>query len=67
MNRPLGIALLIVGIVLIVLGLQASNSIGSDISKFFTGSPTNKAVWLLIGGIVSAVVGAIMSLRGAPR
>jgi hypothetical protein len=33
------------------------NSAGSDISRFFTGAPTDKAMWLLIGGIVASVVG----------
>jgi hypothetical protein len=32
-------------------------SFGSDVSRFFTGSPTDKAVWMLIGGIVATVVG----------
>lgn len=67
MSRPLGIALLVVGIILIVMGLQASNSIGSDFSRFFTGAPTNKSVWLTLGGVASLIVGGLMSLRGSPR
>jgi len=65
MNRALGIALIILGIVLIVFGINSSNSIGSDFSRFFTGSPTNKAIWLLIGGIGSLVAGGTLSLRPA--
>jgi drug/metabolite transporter (DMT)-like permease len=67
MNRPLGIALLVAGIVLLVLGINSTNSAGSDISKFFTGAPTDKAVWLLLGGVVAMIVGSFMSLRGQPR
>jgi hypothetical protein len=58
MNKILSIALLAGGIALIVYGINASNSLGSDFSRFFTGSPTDKTIWLLIGGIVAAAVGA---------
>ena len=67
MNRPLGIALLVAGIVLLVLGINSTNSVGSDVSKFFTGAPTDKAVWLLLGGIVAMIAGSFMSLRGQTR
>ena len=63
MNKPIGIALLAIGIVLIIFGINASNSVGSDFSRFFTGSPTNKAIWLLLGGIASVIVGGVLSLR----
>jgi len=65
MNKSIGIALLVLGIVLIIFGINASNSIGSDFSRFFTGSPTNKSIWLLLGGIGSLIVGGAMSLRPA--
>lgn len=57
MNRVFSFALLAGGILLIVLGINASNSLSSDISRFFTGSPTDKAVWLLAGGVLTAVIG----------
>lgn len=59
MNKALSIALLAVGIVLIIFGINATNSLSSDVSRFFTGSPTNKAIWLLVGGIVAGVAGVI--------
>jgi hypothetical protein len=58
MNKLLSIALLVGGIILIIYGVNASNSIGSDFSRLFTGSPTDKSIWLLIGGIIGAVIGA---------
>ena len=57
MNKIISLALLAGGIVLIIYGISASDSIGSSFSRFFTGSPTDKTMWLLIGGIVAAVVG----------
>jgi hypothetical protein len=65
MNKPISLALLIGGIVLIIYGVSASDSVGSGISRFFTGSPTDKTMWLLIGGIVAAVVGASGLVRGS--
>ena len=57
MNKGLSIALLVVGVILLVLGVNASESISSDFSRLFTGKPTDKAVWLLIGGVVGVLVG----------
>jgi len=64
MNKPVSIALLAVGILLIVFGVSASNSFGSSVSRFFTGSPTDKAIWLLIGGVVASIVGLFGLVRG---
>jgi NO-binding membrane sensor protein with MHYT domain len=64
MNRAVSLALLAGGILLIVFGIMASTSFTSDISRFFTGSPTDKAIWMLVGGVVASVVGAVGLLRG---
>jgi hypothetical protein len=64
MNKILSLALLGLGIALIIFGINASNSIGSDFSRLFTGSPTDKSIWLLIGGVVLAIVGAGGLMRG---
>ena len=57
MRKGISVALLVVGIVLIIWGISALDSFSSDVSRFFSGSPTDKAVWLMIGGIVAAIVG----------
>ena len=67
MNRIFSLALLVGGVVLIVIGINATNSFSSDVSRFFTGSPTNKAVWMLIGGTITAIVGLAMTLRGSKQ
>ncbi|MBE7499261.1 MAG: DUF3185 family protein [Verrucomicrobiales bacterium] len=64
MNKLVFLALLVGGVVLLILGFNATNSFGSDVSRFFTGSPTDKAVWMLIGGAVAVVVGLVGTLRG---
>ena len=64
MNKSISAALLIVGIFLMIWGVSASESFSSDVSRFFTGSPTNRAMWLLVGGIAAAVVGLLGLSRG---
>ena len=64
MNQGLSIALVAGGIALTIIGIGATNSFSSDVSKFFTGSPTDKAVWMLGGGIVAIVAGAVSLLAG---
>ena len=64
MNKAISVALLAGGIVLIVIGVNATKSFSSDVSRFFTGSPTDKAVWMLIGGIVAAAIGLFGVARG---
>jgi hypothetical protein len=64
MNRAVSLALLAGGILLIIFGIMASTSFTSDISRFFTGSPTDKAIWMLVGGVVTSVAGAVGLLRG---
>ena len=65
MRPMLGLALVIVGVALLIWGLQSSDSIASSFSRFFEGTPTDKTVWLLAGGIVAALcgVGMIMMSR----
>jgi len=65
MNKIISLALLVGGVVLIITGINATNSFSSDVSRFFTGSPTDKAVWMLIGGIVAAIIGLAGTLRGS--
>ena len=63
MSKGIGMALVAVGIVLTIFGLNAVDSFSSDVSRFFTGNPTDKSMWLLLGGIAAVVLGAIMSFR----
>jgi uncharacterized membrane protein YidH (DUF202 family) len=64
MNKLISLAILAGGIVLVVFGVAATDSFSSDVSRFFTGSPTNKAIWMLIGGVVAIVIGLVGLLRG---
>jgi hypothetical protein len=64
MNRVLGAILLLVGIILISYGLRAMDSPASQVEEFFTGTPTDESMWLMIGGVVCAILGLFALLRG---
>jgi len=67
MNKPVSIALLAIGILLIIFGVNATNSFSSDVSRFFSGSPTDKAVWMLVGGLAAGIIGLVGLMRGAAK
>jgi hypothetical protein len=57
MIRVLSLAVLAGGIVLLVMGINASNSFSSDVSRFITGNPSDRAMYLIGSGVVLAVGG----------
>ena len=65
MNKAIFIAILAGGIILLIFGINAYNSTNSDISRFFTGSATDKSMWMLIGGAVVTVLRLVGLLRGS--
>ena len=65
MNKVVSLAFLAAGLLLMVFGVNASKSLGSDVSRFFTGSPTDKAIWMLIGGVVLSIIDLAGLLRGS--
>jgi hypothetical protein len=67
MNKAISTALLVGGAILLVFGFQASDSFSSEVSRTFTGNPTDKAMWLLVGGAVLAVVGLIGLFTGRSK
>ena len=65
MNSILSIALIVAGVALLVMGVVAMDSFSSDVSRFFTGTPTDKAVWMFIAGILALIAGGAGSVFGA--
>ena len=63
MHKAVALALLAGGILLFLFGVSAAGSFSSDITRFFTGSPTDKAMWMLIGGAGLSIVGVVGLFR----
>ncbi len=64
MNNIVGLAVLALGVVLLIFGFNESHSLSSDVSRTFTGNPTDRSMWLIIGGSVAIVVGFVLALTG---
>ena len=64
MNKPLSIAILVIGVILLIYGLSAGDSIASNVKESVTGTPTDKSLWLIIGGVLGIVVGGFGLVRG---
>jgi hypothetical protein len=62
-HKAVALALLAGGILLLIFGVSAARSFSADMARFFTGSPTDKAIWILIGGVVLSIVGVVGLLR----
>jgi hypothetical protein len=59
-NRALGAGMLVVGAILLFMGFDARRSFASDVSRVVDGTPSDKTVWLLGGGALLLVAGAVM-------
>ncbi|WP_025598021.1 DUF3185 family protein [Burkholderia sp. WSM2230] len=68
MTKAISIALIVGGVLLLYFGGQAFNSVSSDVSRVFTGSPSNKAIMLIVGGVVATLAGITgIALSGRKR
>jgi len=56
-NKLIGLALLVVGLILLFLGYQSSQAVDDQIFEALTGRFTESTTWLLIAGGVSTVLG----------
>lgn len=59
MIKAISVALLAGGVVLLYFGGQSFHSFANDMSRMFTGAPTNKTIWLIAGGVIATLVGLI--------
>lgn len=66
-QRIVGIILLAAGVVLLVIGLNSSNSAVDRFSNAVTGRYTDNTLWYIGGGIVAGIAGLamlVMNFRG---
>jgi hypothetical protein len=65
--RIIGIAALVVGVVLLIIGLNASDSLADQVSDTFTGRFTKSTTWYIVGGIGIGIAGLLMAALGGGR
>jgi hypothetical protein len=57
MQKATAIVFLLIGVVLLIFARKIADSFGSQVQQAFTGAPTDRAVYLYIGGIVLVILG----------
>jgi hypothetical protein len=57
MQKIFGVICLVVGICLLWWGRKIADSFGSQVQQAFTGAPTDRAIYLYIGGLVLGILG----------
>lgn len=62
-NRVLGIVLVVVGVILLYFGWQASQSMADQVTESFTGRFTDSTMWYIIGGAASLAAGLFLAWR----
>jgi hypothetical protein len=65
-QRIFGSVLLVVGLALLIVGMNASHSTADQISNTFTGRFTNDTAWYIFGGGAMGLFGLLLVLVG-PR
>ncbi len=66
-GRILGIVLLVVGVAVLIYGIDASHSIADRVSDTFTGRFTEATTWYIIGGAASGLLGLLLVAFGGGR
>lgn len=61
-QRIIGIVFLVLGVALLVIGLNASDSVADQVSETFTGRFTDKTTWYILGGIGMGILGLLLAV-----
>ena len=66
-QRILGAVLLVVGLILLYFGLNATDSVSENVKEGLTGRYTDKTTWFIVGGAAAAVAGLVLAFVGGRR
>jgi hypothetical protein len=61
-QRLSGLVLMVVGVVLLIVGINSSDSLVDQVNESFTGRFTDSTMWYILGGIALGVVGLLMMI-----
>lgn len=64
MNKIFSLALFVSGVVLLIFGLNAADSLSSGFSEAVAGAPTDKSIWLIVLGTMGLLMGGAGLLFG---
>lgn len=63
-QRIFGVVLLVVGVGVLIYGMNASHSVADRVSDTFTGRFTRTTTWYIIGGAASGLMGLLLAAFG---
>ena len=63
-QRIVGIVLIVVGMVVLMIGMNSSHSVADQVSNSIIGRFTRETMWYIIGGGTAALFGFILLLGG---
>ncbi|MCK5771118.1 DUF3185 family protein [Algiphilus sp.] len=66
-GRIIGIALLVVGVILLYFGYNATQSGAEQIGEAITGNYSDETIFYLAAGAGSAIVGLLLAVFGGRR
>ena len=66
-NKVLFTMFLLGGVALAISGMRAAQPNSSGVSLFLSSSPADRALWMLVGGVLLAFVGLAGLWRGSRK
>lgn len=67
MIRAIALGVLVGGLALTLYGVNASRAFGSEVTRFFTGNPSDHSMWLMGGGVAMITLAVALLLGGRRR
>jgi len=62
-NKVLLLAFLCGGVALVIVGFSVSQALASATSRFIAGILSDKATWMVVGGVVLFIIGLMGLVR----
>jgi uncharacterized membrane protein len=59
-QRLFGIVMLVVGVILLFVGMNASQSMVEQLNQTFAGRFSDSTTWYIVGGLAAGLVGTLM-------
>ena len=65
MNKITATIMLFCGVLLLIIGVSVPNIAHSYLAPLFADSPIDKAIMMLVGGVVATIIGLVELVRGS--
>lgn len=67
LQRIVGVILLVVGVGMLLFGLNAADSLTEEVAESLTGRYTNATTWYILGGLAMSLLGGAITLVSGGR